>query len=132
MKKEFFLYAAVSALALAVDVTVLYIAAVRIDIPDFLAAGIAYAAGLVVHYLLSVRYVFAYRRLAAKRRAEAMVYAVTGGVGIALSAAIVHLGGLMGQTLVVSKLAAIGVSFLAVFLMRKLTLFSAPVTGSAP
>ncbi len=125
MKKEFLLYAAVSVVALAIDILILYVAAVRLVMPGYLAAALAYAAGLVAHYLLSVRYVFAYRRLASQRRTEVLVYALTGLLGILLSAGIVYLGGLLGQSLAVSKLAAIVVSFVAIFVTRKATLFSA-------
>ncbi len=125
MKKEFLFYAVVSALALAVDVTLLYLATVRLAMPGYLAAALAYAVGLAVHYVLSVRYVFAYRRMAFQRRTEIMVYALTGFVGILLSAAIVYAGDSLGQPLAMSKLAAISVSFVAVFMIRKATLFSA-------
>ncbi len=125
MKKEFLLYAAVSVVALAIDILILYVAAVRLVMPGYLAAALAYAAGLVAHYLLSVRYVFAYRRLASQRRTEVLVYALTGLLGILLSAGIVYFGGLLGQSLAVSKLAAIVVSFVAIFVTRKATLFSA-------
>jgi putative flippase GtrA len=125
MKKEFLLYAAVSALALAVDVTILYLATTRLAMPGYLAAALAYAFGLAVHYMLSVRYVFTHRRMESQRRTEVMVYALTGLVGILLSAGIVHAGNLLGQSLALSKLVAIAVSFIAVFMIRKITLFSA-------
>jgi putative flippase GtrA len=125
MKKEFLLYAVASALALAVDVAILYLATTRLAMPGYLAAALAYAVGLAVHYVLSVRYVFAYRRMASQRRNEIMVYALTGLVGIVLSAGIVHAGDLLDQSLAMSKLIAIAVSFIAVFMIRKVTLFSA-------
>jgi putative flippase GtrA len=125
MKKEFLLYAAVSALALAVDVAILYFATASFALPSYLAAAFAYAIGLAVHYVLSVRYVFTYRRMATQRRTEIMVYALSGLIGILLSAGIVHAGDLLGQSLAVSKLIAIAVSFIAVFMVRKVTLFSA-------
>lgn len=124
MKKEFLLYAGVSVLALALDVAMLYVAAVRFSMPGYLAAALAYAAGLAVHYLLSVRYVFTFRRMASQRRTEATVYALTGLVGILISSGIVYIGELLGQSLAVSKIAAVVVSFAAVFVFRKLTLFS--------
>lgn len=124
MKKEFLLYAAVSALALAVDVAILYLATARFAMPGYLAAALAYAIGLAVHYVLSVRYVFTYRRMASQRRTEVMVYALTGFVGILLSAGIVHAGDLLDQSLAVSKLVAIAMSFITVFMIRKITLFS--------
>ena len=113
-------------MALAVDIAVLYVAATHLAMPGYIAAALAYAFGLAVHYSFSVRYVFTYRRLVAQRRSEVIVYALTGLVGILLSAGIVYLGGVSGQTLAVSKLAAIVVSFIAVFMIRKATLFSAP------
>jgi putative flippase GtrA len=124
MKKEFLLYAAVSAVALAVDVAILYLATARFAMPSYIAAALAYAIGLAVHYVLSVRYVFTHRRMASQRRTEVMVYALTGLVGILLSAGIVHVGDLLDQVLAVSKLVAIAVSFIAVFMIRKITLFS--------
>ena len=123
MKKEFLLYGAVSVVALAVDVLLLYFAVVSLGMPAVLAAALAYAAGLVVHYVLSVRYVFTFRRMAGC--GEAMVYALTGVMGILLSAGVVHIGGLLGQSLPVSKLVAVLPSFASVFIIRKMTLFSA-------
>ena len=125
MKKEFLLYAVVSALALAVDLVILYLATARFAMAGYLAAALAYAIGLAAHYVLSVRYVFRYRRMASQRRTEVMVYALTGLVGILLSAGIVHAGDLLGQSLAASKSVAIAVSFIAVFMIRKITLFSA-------
>ncbi len=124
MKKEFILYAVVSALALAVDLAILYSATARFAMPSYLAAALAYAIGLAAHYVLSVRYVFAYRRMASQRRTEAVIYALTGLAGILLSAGIVYAGSSFGQSLAVSKLVAIAVSFIAVFMIRKVTLFS--------
>ena len=90
MKKEFLLYAVVSALALAVDLVILYLATARFAMAGYLAAALAYGIGLAAHYVLSVRYVFRYRRMASQRRTEVMVYVLTGLVGILLGAGIVH------------------------------------------
>ncbi len=124
MKKEFLLYAVVSALALAVDLVILYFATTRFALEGYVAAALAYAIGLAVHYLLSVRYVFVYRRMASRRRTEVVVYAVTGLVGVLLSAGIVYAGEMLAQPLAVSKLVAVATSFMAVFIIRKITLFS--------
>ncbi len=124
MKKEILLYIAVSAIAWLVDVAVLYFAAILMGMPAYLAAALGYAVGLLVHYALSVRYVFTYRRMAGRRHAEMLLYALTGVLGIALSAGIVHIGTLLGLTLIVSKLIATGVTFIAVFIIRKRVLFS--------
>ena len=117
-------YAAVSAVALGIDVALLWLFVTRLAIREFVAAAIAYAAGLAVHYALSVRHVFAFRRLGHRRRIEATVYALSGLLGIALSAAVVQAGTMLGQPLAISKAAAVAGTFVAVFLMRKAVLFS--------
>ena len=124
MKKELLLYTAVSALAWLVDVAVLFFAAMQLNMPHFLAAATGYTVGLVVHYFLSVRYVFVYRRMAGQWRTELLAYFLTGLLGVALSAGIVHVGSLLGLPLIVSKLIATGVTFVAVFVVRKITLFT--------
>lgn len=124
---EFVRYFGVSVIALAVDVTLLYWATTQAQtsvLPQYVVAGFSYAIGLAVHYLLAVRYVFAYRRMHARRRLEMMVYVATGGFGVLLSAAIVFLGELFGYPLRVSKLVAVVVTFVAIYLIRKVTLFS--------
>lgn len=124
MKREFFLYLAVSVVALVFDISVLYAAVNLLSMPAYLAAALAYAVGMVVHYLLSVRYAFVFRRLAENRRAEATIYALTGALGILINSAIVHIGGTLAYSLMASKLAAISVSFITIFVIRKITLFS--------
>lgn len=124
---EFVRYFGVSVIALAADVTLLYWATTQAQtsvLPQYVVAGFSYAVGLAVHYLLAVRYVFAYRRMHARRRLEMMVYVATGGFGVLLSAAIVFLGELFGYPLRVSKLVAVVVTFVAIYLIRKVTLFS--------
>lgn len=95
---------------------------------EYLGAAVGYMVGLVVHYLLSVRYVFEYRRMLDYRHLELMLYVLSGVVGVALSAAIVHGGTLVGMPLIVSKMGATVAAFLAVFAIRKIALFS---SGSA-
>ncbi len=124
MKKEFLLYTAISGVAWLLDVAVLYLAALYLDMPVFLAAAIAYMIGLIVHYMLSIRYVFTYRQLADKPRAEILLYALTGVVGIVLSAGIVHIGSQLQLPLIWSKIAATLITFVVVFIIRKVTLFS--------
>jgi len=124
MKKEFLLYTCVSGIAWLVDVAILYLATLQLGMPAYLAAAIAYAIGLVVHYVLSVRYVFTYRRMAGYSRTEILVYALTGLAGIALSSGIVHIGDLLDLPLIASKIIATLFTFFAVFVIRKMALFS--------
>ena len=130
--KEFLRYTAVSAVALGVDIATLWLAVVSFGVEQSLAAAAAYATGLGVHYALSVRFVFGYRRLAARRHAEASVYVLSGLLGIVMSAAVVYVGGRLGQPLPVSKAVAVVVTFIAVFAIRKATLFTDRAPRSAP
>ena len=124
MKKELIGYAFVSIVALAVDVSILYVATYRLGMPSYLAAILGYSSGLVVHYLLSVRYVFTHRRMGQRCRLEAMLYALTGIIGCAISSGTVFLGDLLEQPLIMSKFAAVIVSFVVIFVARKTLLFS--------
>jgi len=124
VRQEFLRYTAVSAVAWLVDVCVLYLAALQLGLPEYLSAAIGYSVGLVVHYLLSVRYVFNYRRMAGRAPVELAMYALAGLVGMVLSAGIVHIGTLLHMPLIVSKLVATAAAFVAVFGLRKVALFS--------
>jgi putative flippase GtrA len=124
LKKEFLLYTVVSAIAWLVDVAVLYFAAMSLGMPHYLSAAIGYTVGLLVHYLLSVRFVFVYRKMAGQWRSEALVYLLTGLLGVVLSAAIVHAGSLLGLPLIISKVIATVITFVAVFAVRKIVLFT--------
>ena len=129
MKKELLLYTAVSAFAWLVDVAILFFAAMQLGLPHYLSAAIGYTVGLLVHYLLSVRYVFVYRRMAGQWRTEVLIYVLTGLLGIVLSALIVHVGSLLNLPLIVSKIIATGITFAAVFVVRKVALFTSTDSG---
>ncbi len=124
MKKEFLLYTAVSVLALVLDVMTLGGLTALSKIPPYLATGLAYSVGLIAHYFLAVGIVFKKRRMRDEVAAEAGIYVVTGIAGMLISVAIVYVGSLLGQSLVVSKIAAVVVSFLTIFAFRKAILFT--------
>ena len=124
IRNELILYALVSIVALTLDVLILYTTTYRLGIPSYLAAVFGYSFGLVVHYRLSVRYVFTHRRMAQRPLDEAMLYVLTGIIGCAISSGIVYLGNLLEQTLFLSKLLAVIVSSVAIFVVRKMLLFT--------
>ena len=121
---EFLAYVAVSALALVVDVTVLYVLAEVMALDKPLSALLAYCTGLVAHYALAVSHVFSYRRYAQKRSLELGLYALAGVAGASASYLIVLAGTKLGTSLWPSKAVAVVVSFVLAYSLRRYFLFS--------
>ena len=87
------------------------------------SAGISFSLGLVVNYLVAVRWVFADRRVQ-RRSVELAVYALVGVVGLLLNQLTIWvLTAGVGLDPLVSKLAAGAVVLLWNFGARKLALF---------
>lgn len=117
-------YAGVSVVALVVDTSLLYLWAALWQWNETVSTVAAYFAGLAVHYVLSIRFVFGFRRLAAQRRRELMIYLLTGILGAVFSGAVVHVGVSTGMSLLTAKALAILGSFILVFAIRKIALFT--------
>jgi putative flippase GtrA len=117
-------YVVASAIALAVDFGI-YVGLIRIAGVDYLAAAPAgFACGLATVYLLSVRWVFRYRRVA-DRRAEFAVFAGIGLGGMALNQGVIYaVVTLLPGAYEVAKLISAGVVFCFNFALRKLLLFT--------
>ena len=88
------------------------------------AAVVGFLVGSLVHYLISVRFVFRRRRLAHRRWMETVIFFAVGavalGVNVGTIVAAVEWGGL---PLLAAKLVAAGVSFLVAYGGRKALLF---------
>jgi len=117
-------YGAVSALALGLDVGV-FILLTRWGLMASIAAVIGYMAGLVAHFLLSVRLVF---DTDGTDRSGAILFArfaASGLAGLAITATIVALvADLAGFAPILAKTVAVVTSFLAVFLLRRTIVFA--------
>jgi putative flippase GtrA len=88
------------------------------------AASVAYLVGAVVHYFMSRRFVFAPGWLHARQWREFAFFLATGAAGAAVTAAVVALVGMIpGSGIHWPKIAAIVVSFFAVYLARKYLVF---------
>jgi putative flippase GtrA len=124
---EFIAYFMVSAIALAIDLAVLYALAERLAFDKPLAALIAYCVGFVFHYTLAISHVFEYRRFAQKKAIELTLYALAGVAGAAASYVIVLAGTTLGASLWSSKAVAVGVSFVIGYSLRRYFLFSRAV-----
>lgn len=116
---QFLKYIAVSASALVVDVLTYGLLVWAALTGAALAGAIGFAAGLVANYILAVNFVFDPGQTSKSNRQLFAEYATTGGVGIALTAAIIWatVDGL-GLHPALSKCLAVGPTFIVVYLMR--------------
>lgn len=110
--------------ALAVDMGS-FLALLALGVAPVLASATGYSLGIVAHWLLSSRTVFT-DSVAQERAARARQKALFVGsalVGLALTTLIVGSGTALGVDSRLSKIAAIGVSFMATWLLRKRIVF---------
>src|SRR6266849_4012703 len=91
MIQEAIRYAAVSACAFFVDITVLFILVHYLSWWYLGAATASFVAGLLVGYALSITLVFRYRRLK-DQRLEFASFTAIGAVGVAINAAAISFG----------------------------------------
>ncbi|MGU9978573.1 GtrA family protein [Phreatobacter sp. HK31-P] len=118
-------YGSVSAVALAVDMA-LFLALTGSDLGALSAAVAGYAVGLLVHFLLSSRFVFDAARTGKGRSRLFGEYALSGIAGILVTAATVAMlveGA--GLAPVPAKAVAVVLSFVAVFVIRRSIVFAA-------
>lgn len=91
------------------------------------ASALSYALGIVVHWLISSRAVFAdgvAERGPARTRQKAL-FVASALVGLALTAGVVGLGAALGLDPRLAKIAAIAVSFVTTWLLRARIVFVA-------
>jgi putative flippase GtrA len=117
-------YFAASAAAFAVDFAI-YLGLIRFASVEYLvAAPIGFAAGLATIYLLSIRWVFASRRMA-DARTEFAAFTAIGLAGMALNQLAIYAGVAWASlSYELAKLAAAGAVFCFNFALRKLLLFT--------
>jgi putative flippase GtrA len=124
LAKEGIRYFGASALALGIDMATLgglvYVAGVHY----LLAAPLGFASGLALIYLLSVRWVFAERRLA-DRRIEFAVFALIGLAGMGINELVIYIGvDQFALSPVQAKIPSAALVFCFNFASRKLLLFT--------
>jgi putative flippase GtrA len=124
---EVFKYGLASAVALAVDMSVLRSLAAT-GIHYELAAALGFMAGATVAYLLSVRFVFRFRHLA-RPSMEFASFVALGAAGLLVNAAAMAVAvGAAGLGLTTAKLLAAGCTFATNFTLRRQFLFAPPKT----
>ena len=124
--RELLLYTGASFVALLVDYATYWLLAALWGMELGTAAVVGYIVGLAVSYLLLTRLVFLRRRHAGRPAHEMLLFGASGLLGVALTYFTVSiLSGFAGANLHVAKLAAVAVSFVAVYLFRKYVVFGA-------
>ena len=116
-------YAAVSACALIIDITVLFFLVHYLSWWYVMAATMSFLVGLLVGYVLSITLVFKYRRLE-DPRLEFASFVGIGVVGVAINAAVISLGvKTLGLHYLIAKCGAAGFTFVWNFVARRQFLF---------
>jgi len=117
-------YGFVSGAALAVDFSVFLAFNGLIGHPT-LSGVIGYGAGIVLHYVLSCRFVFDAARSEKAVQRRFVEFLASGLVGLAVTAAVIaFMTGVLGLAPIAGKLVAVAVSFAGVFLIRRTIVFA--------
>jgi putative flippase GtrA len=124
-RATFLRYVIASVGALAVDVGI-FLIAMKMGVPSVGAAAIGYGCGILAHWVLSSRTVFQDRvsgRGTSERTKQKAMFTISALLGLAVTMAIVALGGVIGVDPRIAKLVAIVVSFQLTFMLRNLLIF---------
>ncbi|MGZ5802078.1 MAG: GtrA family protein [Burkholderiaceae bacterium] len=117
-------YLVASAMSLGVDLAS-FLLMLQINMPAVQASMLGYISGLVVHWLLSSRLVFANKipSAVAARTRQKLLFVISALIGLAITAALIKCGLQLGINPGLSKLAAIAVSFNVTYMLRHKLIF---------
>lgn len=118
-------YIGASVVSLGIDFAV-FMAALSLGMPPALAAATGYVSGIVCHWAISSRLVFAAQLAASSvgRRQQQALFVLSALVGLGITTAIVGLGSHFGLDPRIAKGVAIVVSFQATYVLRKKVVFA--------
>src|SRR3954451_10813611 len=118
-------YIGASVVSLGVDFAI-FMAALSLGTPPALAAATGYVAGIVCHWPISSRLVFAAQvaESSAARRQQQALFVLSALVGLGITTGIVGLGSRYGLDPRIAKGIAIVVSFQATYVLRRKVVFA--------
>lgn len=114
-------YTLASLCALCVDM-MLFLALSHFGMPPVVAAFCGYSAGLVVHWMLSIRFVFMNDGKGTHGQRLAFIVSAVLGLGITMGTVSTLCS--MGMSPALAKMLAIPASFLTVYMIRRYGIFS--------
>lgn len=116
-------YLLVSLCALSID-TMFFLALSRWVMPAGWAALAGYGLGIVIHWLLSVRFVFAEQIGGRPTHGQRAGFLLSAGLGLAVTTGTVSTLAHFGSPALPAKMAAVLLSFTLVYLVRKYVVFA--------
>ena len=118
-------YLAASVVALGTDFS-LFLALRATDMPIALLSALRYSAGILVHWLISSRLVFAgeLRDVGVERARQQGLFLLSAFAGLLITVAVVSLAVQFGIDARFAKLVAVAASFQATYLLRAKIVFA--------
>jgi putative flippase GtrA len=118
-------YGLASVVALGSDMG-LFLGLLAFGTPPVAASALSYGLGIIIHWLISSRVVFAHGAAPAgpARTRQKGLFVASALAGLAVTTAIVALGAAVGLVPLAAKLVAIVVSFQLTYMLRKSVVFA--------
>jgi putative flippase GtrA len=126
-RQRYIRYGIASAVALGSDLG-LFLLFLSAGLTPTPASALGYSVGILVHWLISSRLVFAEGTApkGPERIRQKALFVGSALAGLAITTAIVALGSVLGLMPIASKLIAIAVSFQTTYILRKTIVFATP------
>ena len=123
---EFAAYIGASGISFSFD-TGIFLALVWLDVaPAALAGAIGYACGMLLNYMICIRYIFDTQATGKSSRRLIVEYVASGLFGVALTYGLIGLlHGSLGLSPLLAKLITVAIVFLTVYLVRSAKVFAA-------
>ena len=123
--EQFLRYTFVSGLSLGLDLAVFALLIWSTAMAPALAGALSCLAGLILHYCLSVSFVFDSTKTGKSHRQLILEYVFTGIMGIAITASVIFLTvDIAGLPAFLGKGFAVGATFVSVYLVRASFVFA--------
>jgi len=121
-------YTGASGVALALDASIFLSLVSFAVLPASIAAAAGYLSGALLHYGLSIRYIFAAEKTGKSHRRMICEFVGTGLLGLLLTVIVIRLtvDG-MGLSPLIGKAISTGIAFLAVYIVRAGVVLAAPI-----